>query len=178
MRREMRDRALAGLDKLEVLQRSAMSGGLMAAPSVAGDLPAPSEVGGAGDDEYQKHPTKVRPHNHNNQLPTAASLLHCQQTSSLCALCWTFNCASIFNRSDSRMLPLCLSALLGCFGCVCPAQVRVVYAFDAEAEGELTVGVDDSLWVETEVDGWYQVVRDTDGARGLVPTTYVEVEQP
>jgi hypothetical protein len=56
-------------------------------------------------------------------------------------------------------------------------QVRVLYAFDAEAEGELTVAVGDSLWVETEVDGWYQVVRDPDGARGLVPTTYVDVEQ-
>ena len=53
----------------------------------------------------------------------------------------------------------------------------MVYAFHAEAEGELTVGVGDTLWVETEVDGWYQVVRDGDGARGLVPTTYVEAEQ-
>lgn len=60
---------------------------------------------------------------------------------------------------------------------VCYVQVRVLYAFDAEAEGELTVAVGDSLWVETEVDGWYQVVRDGDGARGLVPTTYVDVEQ-
>lgn len=59
----------------------------------------------------------------------------------------------------------------------CLLQVRVLYAFDAEAEGELTVAVGDSLWVETEVDGWYQVVRDGDGARGLVPTTYVDVEQ-
>jgi hypothetical protein len=56
-------------------------------------------------------------------------------------------------------------------------QVRVLYAFEGEAEGELTVAVGDSLWVETEVDGWYQVVRDGDGARGLVPTTYVDVEQ-
>lgn len=53
----------------------------------------------------------------------------------------------------------------------------MLYAFDAEAEGELTVAVGDSLWVETEVDGWYQVVRDADGARGLVPTSYVDVEQ-
>lgn len=52
-----------------------------------------------------------------------------------------------------------------------------MYGFDAEAEGELTVGVGDSLWVEAEVDGWYQVVRDGDGARGLVPTSYVDVEQ-
>lgn len=69
--------------------------------------------------------------------------------------------------------------LQSCFTCICVpgVQVRVQYAFDAEAEGELTVAVGDSLWVETEVDGWYQVVRDADGARGLVPTTYVEVEQ-
>lgn len=56
-------------------------------------------------------------------------------------------------------------------------QVRAVYAFDAEAEGELSVAVGDRLWVETEVDGWYQVVRDGDGARGLVPSSYVDVEQ-
>jgi hypothetical protein len=55
--------------------------------------------------------------------------------------------------------------------------VRVLYAFDAEAEGELSVAVGDSLWVEAEVDGWYQVVRDGDGSRGLVPTSYVDVEQ-
>lgn len=61
MRRQMRDRALAGLDKLEVLQRSAMSGGPMTAPSLAGDLPAPSEAGAAGaEDESQYQPTKVR----------------------------------------------------------------------------------------------------------------------
>lgn len=52
-----------------------------------------------------------------------------------------------------------------------------MYAFDAEAEGELSVAVGDSLWVEVAVDGWYQVVRDGDGARGLVPTTYVDAEQ-
>lgn len=64
MRRQMRDRALAGLDKLEVLQRSAMSGGLLlSAPSVAGDMPAPSEAGGAApgteEGEFQYQPTKV-----------------------------------------------------------------------------------------------------------------------
>lgn len=56
-------------------------------------------------------------------------------------------------------------------------QVRALFPFDAEAEGELSVAVGDSLWVEAEVDGWYQVVRDGDGARGLVPTSYVDVEQ-
>eukprot|EP00882_Tetradesmus_deserticola_P017950 GHRQ01019261.1.p1 GENE.GHRQ01019261.1~~GHRQ01019261.1.p1 ORF type:complete len:246 (+),score=99.71 GHRQ01019261.1:1218-1955(+) len=58
-----------------------------------------------------------------------------------------------------------------------PTKVRVLFAFDAEAEGELSVAVGDSLWVEAEVDGWYQAVRDGDGARGLVPTSYVDVEQ-
>jgi hypothetical protein len=73
MRREMRDRALAGLDKLEVLQRSARSGGLMSAPSVAGDLTAPSEAGAAGgaDEEYSYQPTKVRPQ---GCLPRCATL--------------------------------------------------------------------------------------------------------
>lgn len=62
MRRQMRDRALAGLDKLEVLQRSALSGGPMAAPSLAGDLPAPSEAGAAPgtEEEFHYQPTKVR----------------------------------------------------------------------------------------------------------------------
>lgn len=55
--------------------------------------------------------------------------------------------------------------------------MRVLYAFDAEAEGELSVAVGDSLWVESEVDGWYAVARDGDGARGLVPSSYVDVEQ-
>ncbi|WIA41108.1 hypothetical protein OEZ86_004737 [Tetradesmus obliquus] len=58
-----------------------------------------------------------------------------------------------------------------------PTKVRVLYAFDAEAEGELSVAVGDSLWVESEVDGWYAVARDGDGARGLVPSSYVDVEQ-
>lgn len=64
MRRQMRDRALAGLDKLEVLQRSALSGApiLSVAQSVAGDLPyAPSEAGGAAgaEEEFVYQPTKV-----------------------------------------------------------------------------------------------------------------------
>lgn len=68
MRRQMRDRALAGLDKLEVLQRSALSGAPIlsvaqsVAQSVAGDLPpAPSEAGGApgAEEEFHYQPTKV-----------------------------------------------------------------------------------------------------------------------
>eukprot|EP00775_Hariotina_reticulata_P009315 gene9315-9480_t len=125
MRRQMRDRALTGLDRLELLRRNAMSGPsqggtppvAITAPSLQRDsqLPAVNEAEPAaeGDEDYQYQPTKV----------------------------------------------------------------RVLYAFDAEAEGELGVGVGESLWVESEVDGWYMVVRDGDGARGLVPTSYVEIEQ-
>jgi hypothetical protein len=52
----------------------------------------------------------------------------------------------------------------------------VTYDFPAEAEGELDVTVGDVVWVEAEVDGWYSVRRDRDGARGLVPASYVELE--
>jgi len=55
-------------------------------------------------------------------------------------------------------------------------QAKVVYAFDAEAEGELSVGEGDAIWVEAETDGWFTVVRESDGARGLVPASYVEME--
>jgi SH3 domain len=58
-----------------------------------------------------------------------------------------------------------------------PTRVRALYAFDAEAEGELSVAAGDALWVSAEVDGWYQVTRDGDGASGLVPSSYVQVEQ-
>ena len=52
----------------------------------------------------------------------------------------------------------------------------MIYPFDAEAEGELTVGEGDAVWVEAETDGWFTVVREADGARGLVPASYVEME--
>lgn len=53
-------------------------------------------------------------------------------------------------------------------------QVRVAYGFQAEAEGELTVTEGDVVLVEAEIDGWYQVYRPNDGARGLVPLSYME----
>ncbi|KAI8462946.1 MAG: hypothetical protein J3K34DRAFT_527396 [Monoraphidium minutum] len=56
------------------------------------------------------------------------------------------------------------------------SRARVVYAFDAEAEGELTVAEGEPVWVEAETDGWFTVVREADGARGLVPASYVEME--
>lgn len=55
-------------------------------------------------------------------------------------------------------------------------QVRVAYAFEAEAEGELTVGVGDVVKVLLEMDGWYSVVREADGAAGLIPMSYVDPE--
>ncbi|KIY92644.1 hypothetical protein MNEG_15320 [Monoraphidium neglectum] len=55
-------------------------------------------------------------------------------------------------------------------------MAKVVYAFEAEAEGELTVTAGDAVWVEAETDGWFTVVREADGARGLVPASYVEME--
>jgi hypothetical protein len=88
--------------------------------------------------------------------------------------------AADFVQSVLEREPINVTAAY-CLCCLRPAayclQVRVLYAFDAEAEGELSVAAGDSLWVEAEVDGWYQVVRDGDGSRGLVPTSYVDVEQ-
>lgn len=52
---------------------------------------------------------------------------------------------------------------------------RVLYEFAAEAEGELSVAAGEVLLVEDEVDGWYQVVRESDGHRGLVPASYMEL---
>lgn len=51
-----------------------------------------------------------------------------------------------------------------------------MYAFDAEAEGEVSVAEGEAVWVEAETDGWFTVVRESDGARGLVPASYVEME--
>lgn len=88
MRRQMRDRALAGLDKLEVLQRSALSGGPMTAPSLAGDLPAPSEAGAAPgtEEEFHYQPTKVR-----------CTMFACSQKNGTCA-----RAAQLFNGLVSR----------------------------------------------------------------------------
>jgi hypothetical protein len=55
-------------------------------------------------------------------------------------------------------------------------QANVLFAFDAEAEGELSVAVGEEVWVEAEVDGWYSVYREGDGLRGLVPASYVEFQ--
>jgi hypothetical protein len=51
----------------------------------------------------------------------------------------------------------------------------VAFAFSAEADGELSVSPGDRVAVEAEVDGWYSVVRESDGARGLIPASYVEM---
>jgi len=57
-----------------------------------------------------------------------------------------------------------------------PSKANVLFAFDAEAEGELSVAVGEEVWVESEIDGWYGVYREGDGARGLVPASYVEFQ--
>lgn len=59
---------------------------------------------------------------------------------------------------------------------VVPLQAKVLFAFAAEAEGELSTVVGETLWVENEIEGWYTVYRESDGARGLVPAGYVDLE--
>jgi hypothetical protein len=50
-------------------------------------------------------------------------------------------------------------------------------AFVAEADDELSVAPGDSVVVQAEIDGWYQVTRVSDGKRGLVPASYVTATQ-
>ena len=50
-------------------------------------------------------------------------------------------------------------------------------AFVAEADDELTVTPGDSVVIQAEIDGWYQVTRVSDGRRGLVPASYVNAMQ-
>lgn len=56
-----------------------------------------------------------------------------------------------------------------------PAARRgvVAHAFEAALPEELTVAPGDRVRAETEVDGWLEVVRVRDGAKGLVPASYV-----
>jgi hypothetical protein len=49
----------------------------------------------------------------------------------------------------------------------------VSFAFDAENDDELSVAAGDAVTVVAEVDGWLHVARGRDGARGLVPASYV-----
>jgi hypothetical protein len=52
-----------------------------------------------------------------------------------------------------------------------------LYAFQAEAEGELSVEPGDVLEVLAPGgDGWLSVVRASDGATGLVPEGYVQLQ--
>jgi len=55
----------------------------------------------------------------------------------------------------------------------CPATVQ--YDFMGEAEGELTVTVGQGLVVLSELDGWFEVRRQADGAAGLVPASFLQV---
>eukprot|EP00798_Chlamydomonas_sp_ICE-L_P022806 gene22806-29971_t len=51
----------------------------------------------------------------------------------------------------------------------------VLYDFVAELESELSISAGEELVVGSEVDGWYQVTRASDGATGLVPAAYVQL---
>lgn len=51
-------------------------------------------------------------------------------------------------------------------------NVTLVAAFVAETDDELTVSPGDAIVIQAEVDGWYQVTRVADGARGLIPASY------
>ncbi|KAG1666846.1 hypothetical protein FOA52_009470 [Chlamydomonas sp. UWO 241] len=50
-----------------------------------------------------------------------------------------------------------------------------LYDFTAETEAELTMSIGDQLTLGTEVDGWVQATRDSDGVTGLVPAGYVQL---
>ena len=54
-----------------------------------------------------------------------------------------------------------------------PRRGIVAHAFEAALPEELTVAPGDRVAVEAEADGWLNVVRSHDGARGLVPASYV-----
>ena len=45
--------------------------------------------------------------------------------------------------------------------------------FKAEGDDELSVATGEEVTVQAEIEGWVQVVRARDGARGLVPATYI-----
>lgn len=51
----------------------------------------------------------------------------------------------------------------------------VLYAFHAEAEGELSIAEGEALEVMSALDGWLMVFRPSDGASGLVPEGYVQM---
>ena len=42
----------------------------------------------------------------------------------------------------------------------------------AETDDELSVAPGEVIVIQAEVDGWYQVARVSDGARGLIPASY------
>ena len=54
-----------------------------------------------------------------------------------------------------------------------PSRGVVAHAFEAALPEELTVARGDTVSVVADDDGWLDVVRDRDGARGLVPASYV-----
>ena len=42
----------------------------------------------------------------------------------------------------------------------------------AETDDELSVAPGEIIVIQAEIDGWYQVTRVSDGARGLIPASY------
>ena len=54
-------------------------------------------------------------------------------------------------------------------------QVKALYAYEAAAEGELSIAADEMLTIVSEEDdGWCQVHRPTDGQAGMVPAAYLD----
>jgi len=53
------------------------------------------------------------------------------------------------------------------------AKFRVLYDYEAEEEGELTITTDQILYVFTERGGWFFGKNDS-GQTGLFPSNYVE----
>lgn len=56
-----------------------------------------------------------------------------------------------------------------------PAKATVLYDFTGEVQEELSVKAGDAVVVRAETDGWFDVIRDADGAAGLVPASYLQL---
>ncbi len=59
--------------------------------------------------------------------------------------------------------------------CLYNSHSEIVFrpvAFAAETDDELSVAPGEIIVIQAEIDGWYQVTRLSDGARGLIPASY------
>ncbi|GBF93132.1 hypothetical protein Rsub_05861 [Raphidocelis subcapitata] len=157
MRSNLRKRAAAASDKLEALRRGALSGG----PS-GGGLPPPGASPGPGLRRMSSAGSEAGAASAAAAAAAAAGLPPLE----LPAL----QIPGDAPRDEAE------AAAGGETYQYTSSRARVVYAFEAEAEGELTVGEGEAVWVEAETDGWFTVVREADGVRGLVPASYVEME--